>query len=131
MRCMSRFLRDQKGAVTVEFTVLVPFFVLLLVFFADAAVIYLTHSEMYSVARDAARRMSTGELETMDEVRDYAAQHLHLGQRTYYVSADFGAEKRVTVEIPVVDAAIFGAWFTPLLGRKLQATAVTHREPKL
>lgn len=131
MRCMSRFLRDQKGAVTIEFTVLVPIFVLLLVFFADAAVIYMTHSEMFKVARDTARRMSTGQLETASEVEAHAAQHLFLGQRTYTVLANFGGVKRVTVRVPVGEAAIFGAWFKPVLGRTLEASAAMRSEPRL
>lgn len=131
MECASRFLRDQKGAVTVEFTVLVPFFVLLLVFFADAAVIYLSHSEMYNFARDAARRMSTGQFETREEVRQYAAQHLFLGERTYTIDPEFGAENRVTIGIFLGEAAIFGVWFEPILGDVLLATAVVRNEPQL
>ena len=65
MHRINRFLRDSKGAVTTEFTVLVPFFVMLLVFFADASVIYLTHSEMFNTARDIARRMSTDQIKSM------------------------------------------------------------------
>ena len=56
------FFKDEKGAVTMEFTVLVPFFVVLLIFFADASVIYFTHSEMFNAARDISRRMSTGQI---------------------------------------------------------------------
>lgn len=128
---MSRFIRDQKGAVTVEFTVLVPFFVLLLVFFADASVIYLTHSEMYKVARDAARRVSTRELTNTDEVREFAAQYLFLGNRTYTVRAAFGQQSIVSIEVPISEAAIFGLWFKPVLGGTLDARAIMSRELEL
>lgn len=127
----SRFLRDEKGAVTIEFTVLVPFFVLLLVLFADAAVVYLTLTEMYNVARDTARRMSTGQLATDDDVLAYAQQHLHLGSRTYTIDPDFGMSNRVTVFIPMSEAAIFGVWFTPVIGRTLAARATVQSEPPL
>ena len=39
-------LSDETGAVTIEFTTLVPAFILLLVFFVDASTVYLTRSEM-------------------------------------------------------------------------------------
>ena len=128
---ISRFLADQKGAVTIEFTTLVPFFIFLLVFFVDASIIYMTHSEMFSVARDSVRRMSTGELETPEEVRDYAAQHLMLGDRRYVIDPSFGGNMNVTLVVSVSDAAIFGMFFRPILGRSLVATADTRMEPPL
>lgn len=128
---LSRFLRDQKGAVTIEFTTLVPFFVMLLVFFADASTIYLTHSEMFEATRDISRRMATGELTTEEQVRDYATQKLFLGSRTYTVDADFGGEVRLGIKTRVADAAIFGGWFIPVIGRWLLAEVVLSREPRL
>ena len=38
MRSFDHFIKDSKGAVTIEFTVLVPAFVLLMVFFADTSI---------------------------------------------------------------------------------------------
>ena len=131
MSMISTFLRDDKGAVTVEAAVLLPFFVFLMVFFADASVVYLTHTEMYNSARDIARRMATGELETASEVRDYAEDQLHLGARQYIVDPRFGNSMSVTVAIGFDDAVIFGAFFEPLLGDTLAARAVAQREPQL
>ncbi len=54
MRSVFAFLGDEKAAVTIEFVLWVPIFVGLLVFVTDASIIYLTHSEMWSVARDLA-----------------------------------------------------------------------------
>ncbi len=124
-----RLLRDDAGAVTVEFTVLVPFFVLLLVFFADASIVYLTHSEMYANARDIARKMSVDEFTTPAEVQTYASDHLFLGDRTYVVEPSFGANMTVTIAVPVAEAAISGVFFTPILGRQLTASATVRREP--
>lgn len=129
MPSIRRFLADQNGAVTIEFTTLVPAFIALLVFFADASIIYLTHSEMFSVARDIARRMSTEQIETEQEVQAYAAQNLFLGQRTYTIDPDFGSDMRVTIVVRLDDAAIFGAFFKPILGRYLLASATMRREP--
>ena len=131
MAGLAAFLRDDRGAISVEFTVLVPFFVLLLVFFADATVIYLTHSEMFNTARELSRRMATGQIQTQAQAEAYVADKLLLGQRTYYVWTDFHNDKSVAVVIDVVDAAIFGHWFRPLLGRELVATATVGEEPRI
>lgn len=126
-----RLAHEDAGAVTIEFTVLVPLFVLMLVFFADASIIYLTHSEMYANARDLARRMSVEEFATEFEVQAYAENHLHLGDRTYVIDPNFGADMTVTIAVPVSEAAISGAFFTPILGKTLTATAIVRREPLL
>lgn len=128
---MRRFLRDETGAVTTEFTLLVPVFVGLLVFFADATVIYLTHSEMFNAAREISRNVSTGELQDEDEVEAYAAEILHLGGRAYLVDANFSGDTTVTIAIHLYDAAIFGAWFRPILGEALVAVSTTAEEPRI
>lgn len=132
MQSLIRFLHDQKGAVTIEFTVIVPLFVLLMVFFADASVIYLSHSEMFNTARDLARRMATGELTSAEDVQIYAEEHLFLGNRTYQVFPQYvDGQIRVTMAVPLSQAAIFGAWFGPIIGDELRATAVMASELRL
>lgn len=128
---LSKFLNDTKGAVTTEFTVLVPFFVFLLVFFADASVIYLTHTEMYNASRDIARRMATGQLKTSNDVQAYAEDHLHLGSRTYVVDPQFGNAMTVTISVGLDEAVFFGTFFQPILGRSLLASSTVQREPRL
>lgn len=123
---------DERGALTLEFTVLVPFFVFMLVIFADASLVYLTHSEMYNAARDVVRRMATEEITTDAEARDYAAAQLHLGGRVYQLSTEFGGEMRIRISVPLGDAAFFGYFFSPVLGdRHLTADAAMRREPLL
>lgn len=131
MSGMRRFLRDDAGAVTVEFTVLVPAFVLMLVFFADATVIYMTHTEMYNAAREISRSVATGELGNDGEVEAYAAEKLLLGGRTYYINAEFSGDKTVMIAIHLYEAAIFGAFFQPILGDELVAVATTGEEPRI
>ena len=131
-RCaLRRFLRDEGGAFTVEFTVVVPFFVFLLVFFVDATIIYLTHTEMYAAARDISRRISTGELQTQAEVEAYAADRLHLGSRGYYVGVDFANDKTVMIVVGIGEAAIFGKFFKPIIGQELVASSTTGEEPRV
>lgn len=126
---ITRFFHDDSGAVTIEFTTLVVAFVMMLVFFTDASIIYLTRTEMWNVARDITRRMTTEQLATTDEVRDYAAQHLLIGGRNYVVDPDFGGDMQVRIAVPTIEAAIFGAWFRPVIGDYLVAEVNMRREP--
>lgn len=129
---MQRFVRDESGAVTLEFTVLVPFFLMLMVFFADSTVIYLTHTEMFNAAREISRRASTGEIQDQNQAATYADSKLSLGARTYYVDVDFANDdKTVRIAIPLRDAAIFGVFFRPIMGRELVASVTTSGEPRI
>lgn len=126
------FMQDQRGAVTIEFTVIVPLFIFIFIFFCDASILYLTHTEMYNAARNIARKMAVGELATPSEVKTYATEHLFLGNRTYWVYPNFiSGQDRVTIAIPMSQAVIFGAWFTPIIGKTLAATAVVGSELQL
>ncbi len=129
MRSVFTFLRAEKGAVTIEFILWVPVFVGLLVFVTDASIIYLTHSEMWSVARDTTRRMTTGQFTTPAQARDYAAARLFLGQRTYVIEPDFGGEMNTTIAIGLDDATIFGFFFESILGKSLVASVTMRNEP--
>jgi hypothetical protein len=131
MRSFDHFIKDSKGAVTIEFTVLVPAFVLLMVFFADTSIIYLTHSEMYNATRDIARRMATHELETESDVQAYAAEHLFLGAREYIVDPNFGGVMSVSIAVSINQAVFFGAFFEPILGKALVTTASVRSEIRL
>ncbi len=125
------FLRDEKAAVTIEFVLWVPIFVSMLVFVTDASIIYLTHSEMWNVARDTTRRMTTRQLTTVTEARDFAAARLFLGQRTYVIDPTdpARAEMNVTIAISLGDATIFGFFFESILGKSLVASVTMRREP--
>lgn len=128
---ITHLLRNDRGAVTAPFTVLVPFFIFLMVFFADVSVLYLTHTEMFNAAREISRRMATGQLQDEPDVQAYAARKLFLGQRSYYVDADFTGGKRVTIAIDLQGATFFGFFLKPLVGRYLVATASAGNEPNM
>ena len=130
MRSVFTFLGDEKGAVTIEFVLWVPIFVGLFVFVTDASIVYLTHSEMWSVARDTTRRMTTGQFTSRAQAADYAASHLFLGNRTYVIDPDFdSADLNVTITIGLDGAAIFGFFFEPILGESLVASVTMRKEP--
>lgn len=126
------FLRDETGAVTIEFVTLVPMFVIMLMFFTDASILYLTHSDMFNSARDIARRMSTDQITTVEQAQAYATESLQLYDRVYVLTTDPRlANITVTLSVGVRDAAIFGAFLAPVLGRTLTARATMRREPLL
>ena len=130
MQSVFAFLRDEKAAVTIEFVLWVPIFIGLFVFVTDASIIYLTHSEMWSAARDTTRRMTTGEITTDAEAREHAAARLFLGSRTYVIDPEFStADLNITIAIGLNDAAIFGFFFKPILGKSLVASVTMRKEP--
>jgi len=105
--------------------------VFVMVLIADASIIYYTRSEMSNVARDVARRMSTGEFQTPEAVRQYAADRLFLGDRTYFVDPDFGGNMTVRIALSVSQAGIFGFFFQPLFGKELLAEVTMRKEPMI
>jgi Flp pilus assembly pilin Flp len=129
MNSIYRFLHNDEGAVTVEFTTLVVAFIMMLVFFTDASIIYATRTEMWNVARDITRRMSTEEISNLAQAQDYAEAHLLLGSRRYVLDPDFGGDMSVTIAVTIADAAIFGACFKPIIGDYLVASVKMRREP--
>jgi len=125
-------LRNETGAVTIEFVTLVPMFVIMLMFFTDASILYLTHSDMFNSARDIARRMSVDQITTVAQAQTHASESLQLGSRVYVITTDPKlANITVTLSVGVRDAAIFGAFLAPVLGRTLSARATMRREPLL
>ena len=123
------FIQCERSGPTIEFTVLFPFFIFLLIFFVDASVIYLTQSEMHNVARDIVRRMSTGQFTNTAEVQAYAEERLHLGDREYNLQVDFSTERVVVISLPLAEAAIFGTFFQPVLGNTVIVTSRLRAEP--
>jgi hypothetical protein len=75
--------------------------------------------------------MATHQLETESDVEAYAAEHLFLGTRQYTVDPNFGSEMSVSIAIGVNQAVIFGAWFEPILGKAIVATASVRSELRL
>lgn len=124
---LSRFLRDDSGSATIEFVLWVPVFVVLLVATTDATILYLSHTEMWNVSRDIARRIAVGDI-TADEAVNEAQKELFLYNRTYRVAAESGIDVVVEIQTNVGDASVFG-FFKPVLSRELSARVVMRREP--
>lgn len=124
---VSRFFRDEGGSATIEFVLWVPVFVVLLVATTDATILYLSHTEMWNVSRDIARRLSVGDLTEAQAVEE-AKKELFLYSRAYTVGTSVGIDVVVEITTNVGDASVFG-FFEPVLGRDLSARVVMRREP--
>ncbi len=143
MRGILTFLRDDRGSQTIEFVLWLPIIGALLVIISYASILYTTHTEMWNVARDTARRMTTGVFD-VEKVLDedaavaYAQEQLKLYEflgSGYDVTA---TEDTVTETMTVVitlgvtdgsyDAGFFGAF--SLVGGTLAARVVMRAEPE-
>lgn len=123
----SRFLRDERGSATIEFVLWVPVFVVLLIATTDATILYLSHTEMWNVSRDIARRLAVGDITEAQAVEE-AKKELFLYSRAYQVGTSVGINVVVEITTNVGDASVFG-FFKPVLGRELSARVVMRREP--
>lgn len=135
MRFLDRFLRDESGALTVEFVLWVPVIAALTLIVIDAATIYITHTEMTTVARDTARRMVTGAVMSHDEAKQYASDVMNL--REYYTydidtgyDLDTGAE--VIIRFNVADMSILG-YTSPMtmFGGTMAAHVIMRVDPNI
>ncbi len=133
MRNVFTFLRDESGSETIQFVLFVPLFAFLLVIVTDASFLYLTHSEMWAVARDTARRMAAGQLTSEQEAVDYATGRLTMYDNSYNVSAshDAASSMEVLIQVNIADAMVFGAFLGPLVGEAIQARVEMRSEPEI
>lgn len=104
---LNRFGREQRGSITVEFVIWIPVFLVIMGFIADATMLYLMQADMWNVARDTTRRMTTGQLSAPD-AETYAASALLYPNKNYTITATQGTDDVVEISLPVTDASIFG-----------------------
>lgn len=109
LKRLRSFGRSERGVITVEFVIWMPVFLVILAFIADACALYLIQADMWNVARDTARRMTTGQLGTAQEAHDYAAAQLMYPNKPYTITATPGVpDDVVQITIPITNASIFG-----------------------
>jgi Flp pilus assembly protein TadG len=139
-----KFLRDDSGSQTIEFVLWLPIIGALLVVISYASILYMTHTEMWNVARDTARRMTIGLYDdgvtgVMDEAAaiDYAQSQLKLydlfgtGYDVQVTEDTVLSKMTVVITLGVgdgsFDAGFFGAF--SLVGGTLAARVVMRAEP--
>ncbi len=100
----------------------------------DATTIYVTHTEMWNVARDTARRMVTGKVLTEADAEAYALNAMGLRDWPYAVNADYGTNGVVefTIAIEAGDMSILG-YGSPLtlFGGTFRADVVMRPDPRV
>lgn len=131
MRGVVQFLKDERGSETIQFVMFLPLFAFLVVIVIDATTLYQTHSEMWNVARDTARRMAARQLNSAAEAEAYAVTHLTMFANTYQVSATYDpdADMVVVIDVPISDSMIFGAFLGPVLNRNMRSRVKMRAEP--
>lgn len=98
-RFLRRFKKNDEGNATVEFVLWLPLIVGIVVGAFDLNIILMTQSNMWNVARDTARRISTGEL-------DAAAGQAYALEQLTYMNFEYGVDISVDTDV-VVDIDTF------------------------
>ena len=138
MRKLHEFIHDERGSPTIEFVLWVPVFVFFLCFTVDASLLYLTHTEMFTVARTTARQISVGALK-VEDAQAYAKSRILLSGRTYTIGLLSGSLVIVDISVNVGDATVFGMMEAVLgfgvsdevMGRTMSARVQMRREPTI
>ncbi len=103
----SKFGKDEDGNATVEFVLWLPLIVGILVGAFDLNIMLMTQSNMYSVARDTARRVATGEM-TSSTGETYALSQLNYMGFDYSVDITDGADVVVDIKTTLSNVAVLG-----------------------
>jgi Flp pilus assembly protein TadG len=128
---VSGFGRDETGAVTVEFVLWLPLFIIILFLIVEVSLLFLTQSSMWNVARDTARRIATHEFDESAAV-SHATDAMTFGGHAYGISADAaGPDVSVTITTSVGDVLLFA--YSPMAafaGSTLTAQVTLREEPE-
>jgi len=104
--CITRF-KDTRGAVTIEFVLWVPVFILILAITVDAAILFKTQANLWTVARDAGRQMSTG-LYSNSQAEAYANSQFALwGITGTAVASQTNDNVTMVISVPVAAVTPF------------------------
>jgi Flp pilus assembly protein TadG len=108
------FAGKPDGSVTIEFVLWMPVLLLILAFSADASQLYLIRANMWTVAGETARRMTTGQLNS-GTAQAFAAGQLLYPNLPYTYSFVQGSatasppvDDVAEISIPVANASVFG-----------------------
>lgn len=142
------FLKDESGSATIEFCLWIPLFTFFLMATIDASVLWVTHSQMWNVARDTARRITTRELNSGAQADCYAMWQLGADEcsgweddwekngvdyQKYFVQSTIdGNEARVLIQVNIGNASVFGFWvygFGLMVDEWMRAQVIMRREP--
>ena len=129
-----RLLRSERGSSAVEFAFVIPVLIAILGGIIQFGAVFFLESNMVNVARDAARRVATGQYDEL-QAETYASDKLAYWGATFNVDVQLlpdpvnptETEIVVEIDVPLAEAAI-----VDLLGvfnsGTLRARAVMHQE---
>ncbi len=127
------FKNCEKGAIAVEFALITPVFIMILLGFIQFGAVMFIQNNMMNVARDTSRRAATGDL-SKTQAEAFALNQLVNWNISYTVAvtlpnpADPNAwDVTASVSAPMADAALFD-YLGILAGRTLNASATMRRE---
>jgi Flp pilus assembly protein TadG len=103
-RSCRRFLSAEAGNASVEFTVLLPVFMGLVVFAADTATIFTRQSNMWSVSQQTARIVSRHGLDAK-AAEEFAADLLRQGSYTPEVTVEVDQDTQIVTVVVTADSA--------------------------
>jgi len=104
---LSKFRKDEGGTATVEFVLWLPLIAGIIVGAFDLNIMLMTQSNMYTVARDTARRVSTGELTTTTG-KAYALAQLNYMGFDYGVDITDSTDVVVAIKTTLSNVAVLG-----------------------
>lgn len=106
-RLLQKFGKKDDGGVTIEFVLWMPLLVGVILGAFELNALLLTQSNMWNVARDTARRVSTGEYDAT-EAEAYAATQLTFLGYTYVVTVTEGTDVVVEITTSLSNVAVIG-----------------------
>lgn len=107
-----RDFSDDSGATTVEFVLWVPVFMFILMITVDVSLLFLRQSNLWYVARDAARQASLHRFDDVDALKNYAMDRGTFGGDIPSADGTFIDTSEGTVgvmlSVPMNKVGIFG-----------------------
>jgi Flp pilus assembly protein TadG len=123
-----RFLNDCSGTATVEFVLVVPLFMLILMLTADASALYLQQTKYWNITRDTARAVSRHgltDVEAVDFARDRASTSKVAAEVTVVIVNNMVT---VTISGDAAESSVFGITKFAV-GDRITASTTNIMEP--
>jgi Flp pilus assembly pilin Flp len=101
---------DERGAAAVEFAMVLPFLVMLLLGIIQYGSLFLLQREMHDAARETARGMALGALKTESDAEEFALARLANWSGRFRAQAEFpdppDHDVTVVISVPMGEAAL-------------------------
>jgi Flp pilus assembly protein TadG len=104
---IGQFRDCRKGVAAVEFALVVPVFILLLVAVMQFGLVLFTQNDMLNFARDTSRRVSVGEMSTADAQSAIEDRYSSYGADLIVtIDEPGGTDLRIAIGVPMDTAAL-------------------------